>query len=77
MEKLKDLNIPNVFEAKVGGKNTTIKMIPDDINTLTDNMSEVLFEVAMEVLGKKEEKNRPWVTNFILDSCDGRNKLKK
>ena len=52
-------------------------MIPDDINILTDNMSEVLFKVAMGVLSKKDEKNRPWVTDIILDSCDRRKKLKK
>ena len=51
-------------------------MIPDDTDSLTDDMSNVLFETAKEVLGKKRKRNRPWVTDDILDLCTRRKELK-
>ena len=76
LEKLKDPSIARVFEAKVGSEYAALNMIPEDVDSLTDNMSKVLFDTAREVLGKKRKKNRPWVTDEILDLCSTRKKLK-
>ena len=52
-------------------------MLEEDINSLTDNIKDVLQESAAEVLGKRRKKNKPWVTEDILDLCDTRRELKK
>ena len=58
LEKLKDPNVASVFEAKVGGKYAALNMIPEDINSLTDSMSKVLFEAATEGTWKETEEEQ-------------------
>ena len=40
-------------------------------------MEETLLETATEILGKDRKKNKPWVTDDILDLCDLRRTFKK
>lgn len=77
VDKLNDPEIASIFEAKVGGRFAALNLLEDDINTLTDNIKDVLHETGMEVLGKARKKNKPWVTDDILDLCDKRRELKK
>ena len=77
VDKLKDPEIAEVFEARVGGRFSALGLLENDINTMTDNIKEVLQETAAEVLGKEKKKNKPWVTNDILNLCDERRELKK
>lgn len=53
MDKLKNPEIVEVFQAKVGGRLSVLNVLEDDINTLTDNVKEILQETATEVLGRK------------------------
>ena len=48
-----------------------------DINTISDNIQKALHETAVEVFGKERKKNKPWVTDDILEVCDKRRELKK
>ena len=77
VEKLKDPQIEEVFQAKLGGRFAALTLLDDDINNLTNNFNEAIHEVAEEVLGRQRKKRQPWVTNEILDLCDKRRDLKK
>ncbi|KAL8610857.1 hypothetical protein ACOMHN_056712 [Nucella lapillus] len=77
IEKLKDPEIAAAIKAKIGGRFAALNLLQDDINSLTDNIREVLHETATEVPGKRRKKNKPWVTEDILDLCDSRRELKK
>ena len=76
MDKLKDPEVAAIFEAKVGGRFAALNLLEEDINSLTDNIKDVLQESAAEVLGKRRKKNKPWATDDILDLCDTRRDLK-
>ena len=77
VEKLKDPQIEEVFQAKLGGRFAALTLLDDDINNLTNNFNEAIHEVAEEVLGRQRKKRQPWVTNEILDLCDKKRDLKK
>ena len=76
VDKLKDPQVARIFEASIGGKFATLNLL-QDIDSLTDNMEETLLETATEILGKDRKKNKPWVTDDILDLCDLRRTFKK
>ena len=46
LDKLQDLEIAEVCEAKIGSRFSALNLLEDDINALTDNMKEVLQETA-------------------------------
>ena len=77
LDKLKDPQIAEVFQAQVGGKFAALNIIDCDIDTLSNNIKETLITTADEVLGKKRKKIKPWVTNEVLDLCDNRRELRK
>ncbi|KAL8601188.1 hypothetical protein ACOMHN_002995 [Nucella lapillus] len=56
IEKLKDPDIAAAFKAKIEGGFTALNLLQDDINSLTDNIREVLNEIATEVLRKQTKK---------------------
>ena len=76
LDKLKDPHVAEIFEANIGGKFATLNLL-QDIDLLTDKMEEVMTETATKVLGKDRKKNKPWITDDILDQCDLRRALKK
>ena len=63
LEKLKE-NI-KVFQAKVGEKFAALFILGSGVDTLANNLKEVLILTAEEVLGRK--RNQSWVTNWVLD----------
>ena len=76
VDKLRDPLIAEEFEANVGGRFAALNL-EGDINDLTDHIKTALQESAEEVLGRRRKKNKPWVTDDILDLCDKRRDLKK
>jgi exonuclease III len=76
LEKLNDPEIAEVFQAQIGGKFAALTTLDSDVDTLTNNIREVLLSTAEDVLGKERRKNKPWVTNEILDLCDKRRELR-
>ena len=77
VEKLKDPKIAEMFQAQVGGKFAALSLLDNDIDTMSGNINHVLLSAAEEVLGPHRRKNKPWVTNDILDLCDKRRESKK
>ena len=77
IEKLKDPEIANIFEARIDGKFAALNLFEEDLNVLTDNIKAVVQETAREVLGKERKKIQLWITNNILDLCDIRRNIKK
>ena len=76
LDKLKDPNILEVFQAKIGGKFAALNFIQEDIDSITGEFNTAIEETAMEVLGKLRTKKKPWVTDEILKKCDQRRELK-
>ena len=79
LEKLKDPEIAEVFQATIGGKFAPlIALDPDNTNmdTLIDTFNTTVTETANEILGKHRPVKQPWVTADILDKCDKRRELK-
>ena len=74
IEKLKDPEIANIFEAS---KFAALNLFEEDINVVTDNFKGFVQEIASEVLGKERKKIQPLITNDILDVCDIRRNTKK
>ena len=76
LEKLKDPEIMEVFQAKIGGRFAALNFIHEDIDSITESFNAAVEETATEVLGKLRKKNKPWITDEILDLCDERRELK-
>ncbi|XP_076436542.1 uncharacterized protein LOC143276040 [Babylonia areolata] len=77
LEKLKDPEIADVFQAQVGGKFAALNLMDIDVDTLANNIKEVLTTTAEQVVGKKRKRIQPWVTNEVLDLCGKRRELRK
>ncbi|XP_076438257.1 uncharacterized protein LOC143277357 [Babylonia areolata] len=76
LEKLKDPEITDVFQAQVGGKFAALNLMDTDVDTLANNIKEVLTTTAEQVVGKERKRIQPWVTNEVLDLCDKRRELR-
>ena len=61
----------------VGGKFAALTTINQDVDSLANNLKEVLISTAEEVIGRKRSKKQLWFTNDILDLCDERRTLKR
>jgi hypothetical protein len=66
-----------MFQATIGRKFAALNLLEKDINSMTENMKNVLVESATEILGKKKKINKPWITDNIWNLCDKRRELKK
>ena len=77
VDKLKDPNVADIFEAQVGGKFAALNLIDVDIDTLSNSINHVLRTTAEEVIGHKQKNSQPWVTNDVVKLCDERRELKK
>ena len=78
LEKLKDPEVAEIFQAKIGGKFAALS-IPDsdmDMDMLTDTFNTAVTDTSNEILGKYRPVKKPWVTIDILDLCAKRRKLK-
>ena len=78
LEKLKDPNIANSFKAMMGGKFAPLLTMAEeeDLDTLTAKIATLTTETASEILGHPRRKNKPWVTDSILEMCDKRREIK-
>ena len=77
LEKLKDPEVLEIFQAKVGGKFAALSIVDQNINDLTNDFNEGMKEAADEVLGKKRKKKQAWMTDEVLNLCDKRRELKQ
>ena len=75
LEKLKDPQVEDAFQAMIGGKFAPLTLLNADdteVDTLVNCFNKALTESASEILGKHRAVKRPWVTTSILDLCDER-----
>ena len=65
LEKLKDTQVADTFQAMIGGKFAPLTLLDVDdteVNTLVNNFNKAMTETASEILGKRRAVKRPWVT---------------
>ena len=80
LERLKDPQVADAFQAMKGGQFTPLTLLNADdteVDTLVNSFNKALTESASEILGKHRAVKRTWVTTSILDLCDERRALKK
>ena len=80
LEKLKDPQVADVFQAIIGSKFAPLTLLNADdteVDTLVNSLNKAMTETASEILGKRRAVKRPLVTTSILDLCDERRALKK
>ena len=56
LDKLKDPNIPSLFEERIGGKFGPLLLLEGDAEAITNNYNEVMTEVATDILGFSRPK---------------------
>ena len=80
LEKLKDPNIAEIFQATIGGKFAPLLTLENqdiDIDALINSFNTAVTETANNILGKHRLAKKPWVTDNILKLCDKRRELKQ
>ena len=80
LEKLKDPNVLETFQAMIGGKFAPLTIMDNedtDLDLMITTFNTTVIETASEILGKHRQKKKPWVTAEILDLCDKKRKLRK
>ena len=78
LEKLKDHEVAEIFQAKIGGRFAALFILDSDMDMdmLMDTFNTALTDRANEILGKYRPVMKPCVTTDILDLCAKRRKLK-
>ena len=80
LEKLKDPNIAEIFQATIGGKFAPLLALENqdiDIDVLINSFNTAVTETANNILGKHRPAKKPWVTDNTLKLCDKRRELKQ
>ena len=80
LEKLKDPNVLETFQAIIGGRFASLTIISNkatDIDSMISTFNTAVTETASEILRKHRQKKKPWITKDILDLCDKRRELRK
>ena len=80
LEKLKDLNLLETFQAMIGGRFaplTTMSNEDTDIDSMITTFNTAVTETASEILGKHRQKKKAWITAEILDVCDKKREMRK
>ena len=80
LEKLKDPQVADTFQAMIGGKFAPLTLLDVDdteMDTLVNTFNKAMTESASKILGKRRAVKRPWFTTGIPDLCDESRALKK
>ena len=79
LDKLNDPLIAEQFKATLGGKFAPLLLFDENSN-IDDNVQtfeKATIETATDILGKKTNKKKPWITSEVLNMCDKRRALKE
>ena len=79
LEKLKDPNVLETFQAMTGGKFAPLTNMNNediDLGSLITTFKTVVTEIASEILGKHRQKKKNRDTAEILDLCDIKRELR-
>ena len=80
LEKLKDPNVLETFQAMTGGKFAPLTIMNNedaDRASVITTLNTAVTETASEILGKQIRKKKNWVTAEIFDLCDKSRELRK
>ena len=80
LEKLKDPNVLETFQAKEGGKCEPLAINSNevaDIDSMITTVNTAMTDTTSEILGKHRQKKKPWVIAKIADLCDKRGEPKQ
>ena len=80
LNKLKDPNIVEHFQAVVGGRFAPLLALDSqdmEVDDITNNFNKVITETANDILGKHRPVKKPWVNEEVLKLCDKRRELKQ
>ena len=81
LEKLKDPNMLETFQAMIGWRFAPLTIMSNedtDIDSMITTFNTAVTETASEIIGKhRQKKKKTWVTAEILDLCDERRELRK
>ena len=80
LEKLKDPNVLETFQAMIGRKFAPLTIMSKediDIYSMITTFNTAVTATASEILGKHRQKKKPLITAEILDLCDKRRELRK
>ena len=80
LEKLKDHNVLENFQAMIGGRFAPLTIMNSedaDMDTMITTFNTAVTEIVSEILGKHCPKKKPLVTAKILDLCDERREPRK
>ena len=71
LEKLKDPEVAEIFQAKIGGNFAALSILDSDMDMvmLTDTFNTAVTDTANVILGKYRPVKKPWVTTDILLIC--------
>ena len=75
LEKLKDLNVLETFQAIMGGKFAPLTFMDKedtDLDSRITTFNTAVTGTDSEILGKHRQKKKSWITAEILDLCDKR-----
>ena len=79
LEKLKDPNITEIFQATIGGKFAPLLALENqdiEIDALINSFKTAVTERANSILGKLRPAKKPWVTDNLLKLYNKRRELK-
>ena len=78
LEKLKDPEVAEIFQAKIGGKFAALSILDSDMDMdmLTDTFNTAVTDTANEIFCKYRPVKKPWVTTDSLVLWAERRKLK-
>ena len=80
LEKLKDHNELETFQAMIGRKFATLTIISNedtDLDSMSTTFNTAVTETASEILGKHRQKKKTQITAEILDLSDKKRELRK
>ena len=80
LEKLKDPNIAEFFQATIGEKFAPLLALENqdtEIDALINSFNTAVTDTANNILGKHRPAKKPLVTDNILKLCDKRRELKQ
>ena len=80
LEKLKDPNVLETFQAMIGGRFAPLIVMSNedtDIDFMITTFNTAVTETAGEILGEHHQKKKPWIIAEILDLCGKKRKLRK
>ena len=80
LEKLKDPNVLETFQAIIGGEFAPLTIINDedtDLDLMITTFNTAVTETATEILGKYHQKKTSWVTVDMFYLCDKRGELRQ